>query len=872
MPVLLCPRCRKAIAAAAIPKGSKVKCSHCGAVFVVRAKGATKADLSRAKRSRILRNLKWSLATGAALLIAISISMGWRNISPRSDIQLTPANQIDPPKQPIKQVEVTKLDDLLKPKVIPLPMSVEEQITHLTAKLNEMRKFAKLAPLNVDVDLSRGCQAHADYVAANREHPKLATAAGLKEEDPSLSGYGDDGKQAAKVSLVAFTEPNRAVAQWIGGIGGRLSLLHPDLEHIGLGAAMSARGEWITVLDATRGHGVHPVAFPAANQTNVPLNFSGGPEAEAAAGFPVSLQFPPDQSFVVVDASLTDDLGNRVPVLLSTPAQPLPGVRRPGLVGLIPRQPLSGKSTYNVRVACQWRERPLVRQWQFSTEDDGDADGLWGAKMLERINSVRRHANLSTVQFDDVLSHGCRLHARYLRLNARRPEVQGMGAHEEDAKLPGYTAEGAKAGRASDIAFGDFEPIGALDGWMATLYHRVPILEPNLRKVGFGCIRGQGLGWITVLDVFTDRDKKTATRPVVWPVDGQADVPLHFPPGGETPNPIPNDETGRAGYPITAFFPREAPLLGAQAKLEDVQGQQVACWFSSPEAPANPKFERFQGTTVCLIPKVPLRPVQSYRVTMSGTIAGAAWKKTWTFSTAKAGPTESDSVQLVAQRIDQIRHTAGLPAVRLDPDLSKKCQAEADDLVRQRQSETPKGLTVSSNSVYLRAPSPTTQIEDLIGTLQRRSSLLDRRLRRIGLGCAHEEGRGWINVLDLHTGCEEGEPVIFPSDGQSRVPIQGHANSERTSAVGFPITVRFPGQTVTIHNARATLADSTGAVVDILMSTPDAPFEAGVPQPNVLGIHPVRALRPGQGYAIGIVADINGAEWRYNGRFSTAAE
>ena len=42
---------------------------------------------------------------------------------------------------------------------------------------------------------------------------------------------------------------------------------------------------------------------------------------------------------------------------------------------------------------------------------------------------------------------------------------------------------------------------------MATLYHRVPILEPNLKAIGFGCVRGRRQGWATVMNVTRGRDK-----------------------------------------------------------------------------------------------------------------------------------------------------------------------------------------------------------------------------------------------------------------------------------------------------------------------------------------------------------------------------
>ena len=44
------------------------------------------------------------------------------------------------------------------------------------------------------------------------------------------------------------------------------------------------------------------------------------------------------------------------------------------------------------------------------------------------------------------------------------------------------------------------EPADSVAGWMATLYHRLPILDPELKRVGYGQTQHTSRGWITVLD------------------------------------------------------------------------------------------------------------------------------------------------------------------------------------------------------------------------------------------------------------------------------------------------------------------------------------------------------------------------------------
>jgi uncharacterized protein YkwD len=127
-------------------------------------------------------------------------------------------------------------------------------------------------------------------------------------------------------------------------------------------------------------------------------------------------------------------------------------------------------------------------------------------KILAQLNTVRREAGLPLVRLDAELSRGCRSHACYLARNAINPLTHGMAIHKEDASLPGATPEGVRAANKAVIAV-LLDPGTCLENWMATLYHRIPLLAPNLQRIGFGHARMEGRKWVCVLDTGNGRAK-----------------------------------------------------------------------------------------------------------------------------------------------------------------------------------------------------------------------------------------------------------------------------------------------------------------------------------------------------------------------------
>jgi uncharacterized protein YkwD len=295
--------------------------------------------------------------------------------------------------------------------------------------------------------------------------------------------------------------------------------------------------------------------------------------------------------------------GADVPVWLTTPEKPVAEGYQRNTVCLAARQPLKPGTRYEVRVSATVNGEAWAKAWGFRTRAE-EPEGAGAIEALARVNQLRRDAGLMPVVLDDELTRGCQLHARYLLRNLKHPATQGLGIHDEDPKLPGYTAEGKKAGGDSVIASG-IPPLAAIDDWVATFYHRVPLLDPELRRIGYGHTRGGGPGgWFVVLNAVTGRDGAAA---VVYPADGQKNVPARGADG--------------EGYPITVAFVGAVPEQ-IEIAMQDGDGKEVAV-----------RAEVVREMNAAAILPKELEPGKTYRVGVRGRIDGKAWAKTWSFAT-----------------------------------------------------------------------------------------------------------------------------------------------------------------------------------------------------------------------------------------------
>jgi hypothetical protein len=210
----------------------------------------------------------------------------------------------------------------------------------------------------------------------------------------------------------------------------------------------------------------------------------------------------------------------------------------------------------------------------------------------------------------------------------------GMSPHSEDPSWPepchgdlGARAAAHGVGGVSEIMAFINEPVAAVDGWMATLYHRLPMTDPGTKAIGYGAANQ--------CDTINSTGSASASHwEVVYPYDGQQDADLSWD-GAESPQP-PKPSNGYPSGPIITlqFGTGITFTINDNADvLLDENGNPV------PHTLLTPKNDpHLAGTsTVSVYSDSPLKPDTTYTVRLEGTRVGEPWEKTWSFKTRAVG-------------------------------------------------------------------------------------------------------------------------------------------------------------------------------------------------------------------------------------------
>lgn len=253
------------------------------------------------------------------------------------------------------------------------------------------------------------------------------------------------------------------------------------------------------------------------------------------------------------------------------------------------------------------------------------------ATALGHLNGIRIRAFEGAAGFvrerrpitlDVELSNSCRAHARYLE---NHPEMAAKwpDAHEENPEHADWSASGAWAGGHSVIAPGDGDGVSAIESWMGTFYHRLPLIDPGLVRVGLGIS-----GDCVVMDSGSMVEFVNQVWHVGWPPENATNVPTRFVP--ELPNPVPGEDQSKFGYPITLQVGVSNDGSEVDVDMQLLDGTEVVpCWFSSPQKPTY--VELAPAGAFCLIPKQRLKASTTY--TVEAVFRRDQKRVAWTFRT-----------------------------------------------------------------------------------------------------------------------------------------------------------------------------------------------------------------------------------------------
>ena len=263
--------------------------------------------------------------------------------------------------------------------------------------------------------------------------------------------------------------------------------------------------------------------------------------------------------------------------------------------------------------------------------DDG------AAAALVEVNAVRTAAGLPPVVRLAELDAAAEGHVAYLVQND--PDDNGRSAHDQVPGDTGFTgadhlARAVNAGWSGPRIYENVsrrgDPEQAMFAWMRTVYHRFPMLVPEVSGMGYASVCGDAQRFDVAL--FAESAPIASSAPVLWPAPGDDFVPGTWD-GLERPDPLP-DIDGDVGFPISVQFPRGTGRVTG-LELFDALGNEVPTRFI--DASSDPVSQ--MDDEMVAIPLQPLDFEATYRVRAQGTGISGEWTEEWSFTTRSAAQT-----------------------------------------------------------------------------------------------------------------------------------------------------------------------------------------------------------------------------------------
>ncbi len=243
--------------------------------------------------------------------------------------------------------------------------------------------------------------------------------------------------------------------------------------------------------------------------------------------------------------------------------------------------------------------------------------------LFREANRFRKLMGLPPFKLSLKLCASAQAHCHYSYHHPGESHYEAENKEEFRGKTPTDRArgQGYTEGVSEDMSFGGVIE-DAVAGLVEAPYHRVLFMQPG--SPDFGCGYDEG---IVTLDFGTTERKEW----VVYPADGQRDVPLTFT-GNEIPDPLRlHGAKPPAGYIVTLLVCGEADKIRiVSTDFTTKRGESVPYFLNTPDT------DEFLNYGVFLIPRKPLLPLTEYTASVTFQRGdGAETAVVWSFKTGR---------------------------------------------------------------------------------------------------------------------------------------------------------------------------------------------------------------------------------------------
>jgi cysteine-rich repeat protein len=257
---------------------------------------------------------------------------------------------------------------------------------------------------------------------------------------------------------------------------------------------------------------------------------------------------------------------------------------------------------------------------------------------MHAINALRAQADVPGRPLDPHAVQSSQAHADYYANNyaAVYGANPSFSPHQEMSGYPGFTgvnfydrmtaAGFAGSAMFETMAFAD-NPQAAVSQWLNTVFHRIPMLHPDMGTFGYGNASAHAND---VADYGAGTAEKQGAV-IVWPPPNATGVPRSFNTQQEGPTP-PNPPGGgtTTGPIVSVYFANGSNGTITSHSIKDAAGNTLPDTMIAKD---DASFSAFMMGSYCFYAAGPAAAGATFTVSIAGTVNGAPFSTSWSFTT-----------------------------------------------------------------------------------------------------------------------------------------------------------------------------------------------------------------------------------------------